>query len=188
MNDSMQTSEPYALRIYAIGARDVLEISPDRYWQISSANEVIIKALQIEQALGILLENFYAFERALLDIALRQTYFHENGAEEMMINRLSLNRHLMNLLASADAYLDHVSTSLRPILTDGSQKIDDWNHHRRNLHASSLSYRVMDALRNRGYPDAIMARSINLHPQISRTVAYAPDSSTAPTATISFRD
>ena len=48
MNDSMQTSEPYALRIYAIGARDVLEISPDRYWQISSANEVINGGIQTQ--------------------------------------------------------------------------------------------------------------------------------------------
>jgi hypothetical protein len=137
-----------SLRRYAIGASSRVPISRERYDELAESGEIIQKALQLEQTLGIVIENFIEFEEALLQVSLREAYVLNDDGEKMMVNRIRLNRLLMNLLASADAYLDHTSTNLYPIFKAEDEGAKQWHDARKSIHHNSFSYRVMDALRN----------------------------------------
>jgi hypothetical protein len=138
----------FALRIYALGIANRSDLTKEEYDALALHGEIIKKALQIEQSLGIVIDNFIEFEEALLQIALHDMYIVNDNNENMMTNSIRLNRLLMNLLASADAYIDHSAGNLEPIFSRESNKILQWHEARKSMHANSLSYRVMDALRN----------------------------------------
>lgn len=138
----------WSLRRYAIGDPSRVPISRETYDKLAASGEVIQKALQLEQSLGIVIDNFIEFEEALLQVSLREAYIQNDDAEKMMVNRIRFNRLLMNLLASADAYLDHTAVNLHPIFNEEDESAKLWNEARKSIHHNSFSYRVMDALRN----------------------------------------
>jgi len=138
----------FSLRTYALGEANHIPISRGRYDKLAESREIIQKALQLEQTLGIVIENFIEFEEALLEVSLREAYVLNDDSEKMMVNRIRFNRLLMNLLASADAYLDHTSINLAPIFKVEDESAKLWHEARKSIHHDSFSYRVMDALRN----------------------------------------
>lgn len=98
----------YWMRIWAIGERRGLEIEEEEYLSIVSSLRRIEVATDIEEKFDLVAENFYEYERELLDLALRES-FSPSVDQVAMIGRFqAINRRAINMLGSARLYIDQV--------------------------------------------------------------------------------
>jgi hypothetical protein len=103
--------------------------------------------IAFEQRLDILLENYAALERYILDLALRNAVFMGDTSGRLGEGRHNINRHLSNLLSSAKLYIDQTAHGLSDHFGSNSSQFQKYIASTNEEYDQSLAYRTLDALR-----------------------------------------
>jgi hypothetical protein len=131
-------------------------VDETEYRKIIEAKKNLIEELLIEESLDFILENYFEFELELLSISTKQMIF--NNPEYFLIQngKMTLIRRISNLLTACKMYLDQCPHHINNIFGNGSEVGSKFKMECQNKYDSSLSYRVMEAIRNyaqhRGMP------------------------------------
>lgn len=124
--------------------------------EILRANSARIAALSIEENFDIILENYFELEKECMLFSLRSMINSDHTYSKGQKNRMAFARKLMNVLSACRSYFDNVPRSLSDIDFDNSGIGNDVDEFRKKKHAESISYQVMEGLRNyaqhRGQP------------------------------------
>src|ERR1035437_7063866 len=104
---------PYLLQRLGKGGYERRPVSPQNYRALCEALQGAKTLVVIEELLNLLLGNYTEFEKGLLDIALERALFLSTDINLFRDIYYEVNRLLLNLMAAARLYLDHVSHLLR---------------------------------------------------------------------------
>lgn len=139
-----------------LGYSPFIAITEDEYLAIKLAKDFLFEALYLEQKLNLVMEDYLEYEMMLLSKAAQHMIFQNLNYPRIQTEVNDINRRLVNLLSACRMYLDHCSHHLRNIYGDNSDKVEEVRNQKNIEHDSSLSYRVLEALRNhvqhRGFP------------------------------------
>lgn len=139
--------ETFALTIWALGEHPRIPIDAERVVKLQRANEILILALDFEEALELVISNFEEFEREVFNLSHRWLTRRDIERDTMAADRLLLNRRLANLLSTCRMYMDHGKHHLgHPALPGGLKGAFKESLSRQ--YDTVLGYRVMEALRN----------------------------------------
>lgn len=98
----------YQLRTWAMGHQKSVEITANEYARIVAALNRIYLAADIEEKLDLLLENYFEYERDVLELALRDNLFRGLDYSRERGETQLVNRRTVNLLAAARLYIDQL--------------------------------------------------------------------------------
>ena len=124
------------------------EIDKARFDEIKAAKTVCLFAVDLEEKLVLLLDNFAEFEFELLRIAEASLIWPKRDHQGSMLERLILDRRLVNLLTSCRLYLDQTDHGISEIFGNTSQQLADVKAIKNELYDSCFGYRFMEVLRN----------------------------------------
>ncbi len=124
------------------------EIAEERYDSINRAKSFCLLALGFEERFQLVLDNFHEWEMALLNQAHHFLLWKATGHNNAMQDRLSLDRHLVNLLSSMRLYLDHTDHGLSTMFGKTSDQLESVKKFKGTLYDKHLGYRLLEALRN----------------------------------------
>lgn len=148
----------FALTRYVIGERLRVSLTDGQADEIHVAMRGLLGVLSIEEKFSILTDNFEEFEGALLNGALYRSLYRPRDWAEAIGELHTLNRRLVNLLATTRLFADQVPHTLSGLFpSDDSLKISFTRAQAREYDAH-LGYRVMEAVRN-----YIQHRSLPVH-------------------------
>jgi hypothetical protein len=139
-----------------VGYRDFIEISCDEYQVAKVAKRNLLEVLHMEEKFNLMIENYAEFERELLELSLNHSIFSDHDWFSFQIDRHRLNRRLINLLTTFRLYVDQIPHNLNSIYGKSAGLAEVIKRRMSDEYDSSLSYRVVEALRNyvqhRGLP------------------------------------
>ncbi len=124
------------------------KIEKARFYEIKAAKTVCLFAVDLEEKLVLLLDNFAEFEFEMLRIAEASLIWPKRDHQGSMLERLTLDRRLVNLLTSCRLYLDQTDHGISGLFGDASQQLADVKKTKNELYDSYFGYRFMEALRN----------------------------------------
>jgi hypothetical protein len=133
-----------------------IDISQDAFREIKKARDVISAALATEQKFDIVIENFFEFERELLELSLQHSFAMFRPWESFAHDRQRVNRRLGNLTFATRLFSDQVRRDAASLFGRNSAErtrleevLDE--------ETKSLPHRTLLALRNRiqhqGFPE-----------------------------------
>jgi hypothetical protein len=124
-----------------------LAISESEYVALSHARRTLTDALAFEQKFELLLANYLALELAATEWSLRAKVEHQFSYSVLSEVFRDANRHIVNLLSGAKAYIDQVKQDFAHLTINPSFETSA----AKRLSAeydSAKEYRFMEALRN----------------------------------------
>lgn len=142
------------------------EVERADYDRILLHRDTFLEFLYLEEKFDLLMENYFTFEEQVLTSSLRYLIFSGRVHDQIQEIRLSITRALINLLSTCRLYLDQSSHHLSNAFGKGSKHMSDHKAARSEEYDASLSYRILEALRNhaqhRGYPFHVVTFSSSL--------------------------
>ncbi len=148
----------YALTREALGFKGQIEIQQDEFGDIETAMTTCNVALDLEEKLHILIENYLDFEKHLLGLsierAVRPHVTWPKGKNDMTNSA----RHLNNVLSAAKLLIDHTPQDLARALGKESSALEETKRARSRIFDTSLAYRCMEKLRN-----SMQHKSLSVH-------------------------
>jgi len=138
----------YSITRLVLGFRALIEISAEEFERIRDAKAKLILALDLEEKLDFVLENYADYERELLNLTLHQMLFHDLDWSAFRLNVQLINRRLANLLASGRLYVDQVRHGVSRMYGPESEQFAALDSEITNVRNGSFPYRFMDAVRN----------------------------------------
>lgn len=124
------------------------EISEECYKTIKSAKATCLFALELEEKLALLFDNYFEFETELLKLAEASRIWKRRHHEDSMLQRLTLDRRLVNLLTACRLYLDQTEHGISSQFGKPSAALTEVKSFKNNLYDDHWGYRFMEALRN----------------------------------------
>ena len=122
-----------------------MPVSAGSFRALKAARRTIREAMNIERNYWALVENFRDYENELLQIPLAKALSHSFDWEEVQIENAMIDRRVLNLLASARAFLDQLNKITLNQFPDEAAAI---KAHCSAEYDARLGYRVMELLRN----------------------------------------
>lgn len=138
----------FELRIWAADNQNHLALTPSEYQDLLSSLRRIYLATDTEEKLDLLLENYYEYERDLLDLGLRYSLFMESNATQVYGEVHVLNRRILNLLSTARTYRDQVTHTVSKFFGPNQPEKEKVARLFSAEYDQHLEYRVAEALRN----------------------------------------
>lgn len=133
--------------MHGTGYADI-DIAPARFLQIRQAKSDCLFALELEEKFALLVGNYLAFENELLRQAQESLIWAQRTHSESMERRLSLDRHVVNLLTACRLYLDQSDHGISSIFGNPSDTLSAIIAFKNKLYENNWGYRFMEALRN----------------------------------------
>ncbi|MFG1496185.1 hypothetical protein ABMA57_06070 [Saccharospirillum sp. HFRX-1] len=131
-----------------------ITIDAERYSDLVNSKNCLLEAIQLEEKMRCLLENYKEYESYLLRSALTNLIGEVRDFHDFQNKRSEVNRHIFNFMATARAYLDHGDHHIKKLLGVGNDAF--FSKEKSKQYDASFAYRVMEALRNytqhRGFP------------------------------------
>jgi hypothetical protein len=131
----------------------LLEISEQEYADLRTASESLSEILFIEEKFDIILENTLELEVEMLRSTEKFVMFSD---VTHTLEKLILNRRVVNLLTACRLYLDHTAHHLSRLLGKDSEELKALKKTTSEQYDNHFGYRFMEAMRNfvqhRGYP------------------------------------
>jgi hypothetical protein len=124
------------------------EIAKERYDSVNRAKNFCLLAMGFEERFQLVLDNFHEWEMTLLNQAHHFLLWKATDHNAAMQDRLSLDRHLVNLLSSMRLYLDHTDHGLSTMFGNPSDQLESIKKFKGTLYDKHLGYRLLEALRN----------------------------------------
>jgi hypothetical protein len=133
-----------------------LEISEADFFSVRTARVAYLALLNIEEKFDIAIESYFDYERARVDLALRQMLTIHLPHSVLAADVRIINRKLLNLLAAAMLYDDQLVHDFCVLYGRNSAHWCRVKERRASLRASSLGYQVAEVVRDhiqhRGLP------------------------------------
>jgi hypothetical protein len=149
--------EKLVLRQLAIGVAHEISLSQERFEELRLARHGLARMLGVEEKFDMLMENYAELEDELLIRTARSLLFSELSWDHMMGVMALIDRRLLNLLAAARMYVDHVPRDLKAIGFDSAAFEADASAQ----YDACLGYRVMVALRNYAQHKGAVVRGLS---------------------------
>lgn len=139
-----------------LGSGGQIEISEGEFQEIRRARDVVSAALSAEQKFDLVVENFFEFERELLELSLRQSFTHFRPWAESAHVRQRVNRRLGNLTFATKLFMDQMRHDAAELFGRNSTQREELeatlDEQRNNLaHRSLLALR--DQIQHHSFPD-----------------------------------
>lgn len=138
----------YRLVQLTLDSDEEIEISEHEFVAIKDARDVVWAALGSEQKFDIAIENYYEFEREILELSLQHSFAMMRSWEAYAHDRQRVERRLGNLTFATRLLLDqmkHDAASLLGRRTDALAKLDAT----REAEEKTLPHRTLQVLRDR---------------------------------------
>ena len=142
------TTPKFAMTPGVMGSAASIELAKEEYDQLYRAKSGVLLALGIEERFNIIRENYAEYEREVFDIALKGMLQVDGVWSRLVPDIFTVNRRLLNLLATARLYREHVEEELKRWYGPGSRVVEQWLDARATELEKSLPFRFMEALRN----------------------------------------
>jgi len=146
----------YVLRKTVLDAVPEVEIEPTEFVNLKAAREVLADAFAIEEKYEIVVANFLALERQLIEVAVTNTVRDTNSYGEFFEIRSALNIRLVNLLTATKLYLDQLPQHIADCIPNRADVANSVKRRCAEEYDGKFEYRFMEALRNhvqhRGIP------------------------------------
>lgn len=137
------------IRITSKGASKKIETIPqEEFEEFKEIKKSLLFLTLTEEKMALVTENYNELEIELLKIAQKNLTSYSNKHEELMLDRLQLERRFLNLLASSMMYLEHTRNGMIKHFGENHEATEAWNKNRQKLHLESISYRFIYKLRN----------------------------------------
>lgn len=146
----------YILRKAVLDIVPEIEIAQTEFVNLRTAREVLAEAFAIEEKYEIVVSNFLALEKALLDVAVTNAIRNTLSYGEFFEIRSVLNIRLVNLLTATKLYLDQPPQHVADCIPNNPDATDTVKRRCSEEYDKNFEYRFMEALRNhvqhRGIP------------------------------------
>lgn len=150
----------YILRKVVLDLVPEIKISSDEFSALKSAREVLIEAFAIEEKYEIVVFNYLAFEKQLLEVAATNSVRHTLGYGDFFETISALNISLVNLLTSTRLYLDQLPQHVAACIPNGDDVASKVKYRCSEEYDNHFEYRFMEALRNHAQHRGIPMHSI----------------------------
>ena len=146
----------YILRKAVLDAVPEVEIERAEFEDLKSAREILADAFAIEEKYEIVVSNFLALEKQLLEVAVTSAVRDTLSYGEFFETRSALNICLVNLLTATKLYLDQLPQHIADCVPNNGDVADTVKRRCSEEYDKNFEYRFMEALRNhvqhRGIP------------------------------------
>ena|SRR5687768_5108324 len=110
----------YLLRKVALDKAPEIEITAEEYAEFEKARNILSNALAIEEKYEIVIANYLAFEKRILNTTTGYMVREHLDYSDFFEVRLGLNICLVNLLTAARLYVDQLNQNIRECVPTAS--------------------------------------------------------------------
>lgn len=146
---------PYVLDILVLRTTPRIRISKKEYEAFAAAMSLLMHLSNCEEKFATLIDNYFELEKSLLEEALRTMIFSDHDDLALQVPKLTISRRILNLLTATKLYLDSFPQHANVVLADTSSVLETVKKAPSAAYDKSLSYRVMEALRNYAQHEAL---------------------------------
>jgi hypothetical protein len=125
-----------------------ITITAAEYEAIADARAALRRVSALGNQLIMLLENYIEFERELYGLSLRYAVYNHAEWGEFQDAIYTINRRLLNLLASCRLYLDQGAHEISELFGSDSLAARAFDSARKHEFDNTVGYRMMEGLRN----------------------------------------
>ena len=125
-----------------------LKLSKNEFDRTIGALNYCLESLYMEEKLDVVLDNYIEFKNSLLSISTEYSVRHLDGGYSMEGTTNTVNRRIINLLASCKMYVDQTARHIRNMYEGESDLYLKIKRLFSNKYDKLLSYRFMESLRN----------------------------------------
>jgi hypothetical protein len=133
---------------YVASGITTLQISEERYRVVKSAKATCLFATELEEKFALLIDNFYELETELLKLAEASRIWPNRDHRDTMLERLTIDRRLVNLLTACRLYVDQTDHGISALFGKFSNDLNRIKLFKNQLYDDCWGYRFMEALRN----------------------------------------
>lgn len=129
------------------------QVSLKFYESLKRSKEILTSALRIEERYELLLGNYIAFEKILMDSSIENMsrnkwYMDDQYYTDAFKERMNINRFAINLLTSAKMYMDQMVKDIRTCNESDELSKEYFKKITGEQYDKFFEYRFMEALRN----------------------------------------
>ena len=157
-------SERYLLATMGLSAEPEIELSKLEYEAIIQAVEKLLSCLDAEEKFDCIIENYRDLEKYMLDQAFQALFAVSYDDVTFHVPTNTVSRKLSNLLSSVRLYQDTIGQHATAITGDDAAAAKITTDKSRQ-YDSSLSYRILDALRNHAQHHALPVHGYSVNSQ-----------------------
>lgn len=151
----------YFLGRLVLGSSSRVPLSKSEFEQIKNAKDTLVYALAVEELMDHVLGNFMEWEIDLLKYSAESMVY--SNIQDIQYQRRQVTRRLVNILTTCRMYTDQTQHITKKI--SKNLELDEVKLLFNKQYDSSLSYRIMEALRNftqhQGIPLHALAQSFS---------------------------
>lgn len=130
-----------------LGSSKSIAISSETFAEVAEAHAFYVNVILIEEKYDTVVENYYEFERELIEIAARHMLFEIT--DEVFFGQTSLiNRRLLNLLSATKMYIDHTRKQLIAMFGRKSNLVVSISEKSEAVKAANTGYLLLEQIRN----------------------------------------
>lgn len=138
----------YQIRSITFQPEGAINLTREAFNEIVTAKRSLVIARGIEEKFNLVIENYFEFERELLELALHHTVFNAIDWSIFQNDIFTVNRRLANLLTAGRAYEEQIEHDLKRIDDNNPQVVDTVRLERKSQYDKVFGFRFVEALRN----------------------------------------
>jgi hypothetical protein len=133
----------YGITKTVLGSKGFIEISREEYENARTAKQKLAEALNIEEKLNFILENYVEYERELLNSSLDSLMFAGRDWSYSVNEIHKINRRLINLLTTCRLYIDSTKHDIKLLFEDDAAQVESLKRKMSNEYDSNIGYNLM---------------------------------------------
>jgi hypothetical protein len=137
----------YVLCRHAIGEPGEVEITEAEYHRLAMDIKTLVEVSDVEEKFNAFIDNYFELEKSSLEETLRAMIYEDSDTARFSDPRNRLNRHIINFLTAVKLYLDSFPQHANNLFRAGKD-LEDLRAAPPRAYDRSISYRIMEALRN----------------------------------------
>lgn len=138
----------YGITKTVLSCNDFIEISREEYENARTAKQKLAEALNIEEKINFVLENYVEYEQELLNSSLDYMMFSGRDWSSFINEIHTVNRRLINLLTTCRLYIDQTKHDINLIFEGDESQLESLKRQMSKEYDSNIGYRIFEALRN----------------------------------------
>ena len=136
----------YALKVLAIGRKNMVKISKKDFYQLLDSTETINIIGNILENYQVVVSAYEHLEDSIHKVALNELLYGFGGYETAIKRRVSLNSAIIAYLAAARYFLDSTNRLIQSEFI--SVSIETFKNQTSSLYDTNKEYKFIEALRN----------------------------------------
>jgi hypothetical protein len=145
-----------------LGSNALIPLSEAEYLELVAAKALVFEIISLEEKWDVVVTNHLDLEKTLNDIAAEHMVQGAIDYHPMSDKRLTINRRVMNSLATCRLYLDHAPQHLGRLESHVSNLVQTFGTQTNMHFAESQAYRIADMMRNHAQHFGLPIETIRL--------------------------